>query len=365
MKSASVFIVLFFTVYLSAQMWSEFQKVLPSDGASSEEFGRSVSISGDYAVIGAYKDNDNGFESGSAYIFYWNGSEWIEQAKLIASDGAAGDKFGMGVAISGDYVVIGAFLDDDNGTDSGSGYIFYRNGTNWTEQAKMLASDGTIDDKFGIAVDISGDYIFIGATGCDGPISTDSGATYVFKRNGTNWLEHQKLTPSEPADDGVFGKSVSISNDYAVIGGWGDDDNGVASGSAYIFINNNNTWTEQVKILPDDGATDDLFGRSVDIFGDYVVVGAYGDDDNGSVSGSAYVFIRNDTIWTQQAKLIASDGAAFDAFGWSVAIYDDFVVCGAVMNHDNGQSSGSAYVFQRTGTIWTEQVNLLSSDGAV
>ena len=322
---------------------SEF-KIIASNGAVDDEFGHSVSISGDYAVVGAHFDDDNGSASGSAYVFKRTGTSWTQEAKLLPSDGAADDVFGQSVFISGDYAFVGARGDDDNGSLSGSAYVFKRTGTTWTEESKLLASDGAIGDFFGESVSISGDYAVVGAWADDDNGSV-SGSAYVFKRSGTSWAQEAKLLPSDGAAEDRFGASVSISGDYAVVGAWSDDDNGNLSGSAYVFKRSGTSWAQEAKLLPSDGAAEDLFGLSVSISGDYAVVRNAGDDDNGSNSGSAYLFKRSGTSWAQEAKLLASDGAAEDLFGYSVSISGDYAVVGAIWDDDNGDRSGSAYVY--------------------
>ncbi len=343
--------------------WPELDKLLASDGAAGDRFGNSVSISGDYAIVGAYYDDDNGTNSGSAYIFFYDGTSWSEQAKLLASDGNTNDYFGYSVSISGDYAIVGAVYDDDNGTNSGSAYIFKRSGTSWSEQAKLTASDGAAGDEFGVSVSISGDYAIVGAYKEDYN-GANSGSAYIFKRSGTNWSEQAKLTASDGFDYDEFGGSVSISGDYAIVGAWGDDDSGINSGSAYIFYYNGTNWSQQAKLTTSDGANYDWFGGSVSVSGDYAIVGAYGDDDSGLSSGSAYIFKRSGTSWSEQAKLLAADGAEDDQFGWSVSISGDYAIAGAFKDDDNGTNSGSAYIFFYDGTSWSEQAKLLASDGA-
>ena len=221
-------------------------------------------------------------------------SDWGTEQKLTASDGTEDDHFGNSVSIDGDYAVIGAIWDDDA---SGSAYIFHRNGTSWIEQTKLTASDGAPDDRFGSSVSISGDYAVIGAYGGD-DILNNRGAAYIFHRSGTNWTQQAKISAYDGAEDDWFGWSVSIDGDYVVIGSVDDDDNGSASGSAYIFHRNGTTWTLQNKITASDGAASDEFGNSVSISGDYAVIGALWDYDNGSGSGSAYVFHRSVTSLT-------------------------------------------------------------------
>jgi len=232
-------------------------------------------------------DDDNGPASGSAYVFTFNGTTWMEQAKLSASDGAVLDWFGISVAIMGDTIMVGAYNDDDNGTDSGSLYVFTRTGTTWTQQAKLTASDGAANDRFGTSVAIDGDTIVVGASG--------------------------------------------------------DDDNGSASGSARVFIRTGTTWMEQAKLTASDGLVGDEFGISVAILGDTIVVGA---NSFGTGSGSAYLFMRTGTTWTQQAQLAASDATFDNEFGVGVAIDADTIVVGAYnADNDNDINSGSAYVY--------------------
>jgi murein DD-endopeptidase MepM/ murein hydrolase activator NlpD len=264
------------------------EKLIASDGEHNDQFGKSVSISGDYAIVGADGDNDH---TGSAYIFQRTGSSWTEVSKIKASDGAPSDRFGWSVAISGDYAIVGADSDDDNGIYSGSAYIFQRTGSSWSQLQKLTASDGAAYDYFGKSVSISGDYAIVGAAGDDdnGPYS-NSGSAYIFQRTGSSWSQLQKLTASDGAAYDYFGECVAISGNYAIAGAHCDDDNGINSGSAYIFQRTGSSWSQLQKLTASDGASGDEFGRFAFISGDYAIVGAFRDDDNGMNSGSAYVY---------------------------------------------------------------------------
>ena len=221
-------------------------KLTASDGAANDQFGRSVAISGATAVVGAGGDDDNGPGSGSAYIFTHSGTNWTEQAKLTASDGVTGDWFGSSVAISGDTAIVGARHDNPNSSKSGSAYVFVRSGTSWTQQAKLIANDGGANDEFGISVAISGDTVIVGAWGDDDVSNNigNAGAAYIFTRSSTNWIQQAKIVASDRASDDDFGLSVSISGDTAIVGSYGDDDNGARSGSAYIFARAGSSWLE-------------------------------------------------------------------------------------------------------------------------
>ncbi|MEA1895336.1 MAG: FG-GAP repeat protein, partial [Euryarchaeota archaeon] len=261
-----------------------------------------------------------------------------------ANDGEAHDLFGASVSISGDCAVVGAYGADDAGNNSGSAYIFKRDGTAWAQEAKITANDGEAHDLFGASVSISGDCAVVGAwKDCDaGPLS---GSAYIFKRDGTAWAQEAKITANDGAAYDCFGASVAISGDRAIAGAWEDDDDGAGSGSAYIFKRDGTAWAQEAKITANDGAAHDRFGASVAISGDCAVVGAWRGGDGGPWSGSAYIFTRDGTTWTEQAKITANDGAAYDCFGASVAISSDCMVVGADHKDDADTNSGSAYIY--------------------
>ncbi len=318
--------------------WSQEAKLLSSDGAAFDAFGLSVSLSGDIALIGAFGDHS---AKGSAYVFTRAETTWSQQAKIIASDGAPLDSFGISVSIDGDTALIGAEGDDDTGDFSGSAYVFIRTGTTWTQQAKLIASDGAEHACFGRSVSLSGDTALIGAYGDD----SHKGSAYVFTRMGTNWTQQTKLLASDGSPEDRFSWSVSLSRDTAFIGAIYDNDNGAGSGSVYVFTRTGTTWTQQAKLLASDGAFGDEFGNSVSLDDDAALIGAHIDDDTGISSGSVYVFIRNGTAWAQQAKLIASDGAEDDSFGISVSLDGTTALIGA---EGDDNHTGSAYVFTRS-----------------
>lgn len=350
----------------SVSTWSQQQKLTAADRAEADQFGSSVSVSGDTLIVGAYANDDSGESSGSAYVFARSGGIWSQQEKLIAPDAAASDQFGWSVAVSGDTVVAGAHLDDNvnGGTNSGSAYVFTRSGVFWTQQAKLTASDAAANDLFGTSVAITGDTVVVGSSqDDDGGI--DSGSAYVFFRSGSTWKQQAKLIASDAAANDFFGHSVSVSGDSVVVGAWGDDTiKGSSAGSAYVFTRSAGSWSQQEKITDPDGAQSEWFGWSVSIFGETLVVGAIKDDDEGPDSGSATVFTRIGSTWNRQAKLISSGASSSDQFGYSVSIDWDTVVVGANLEDDVGVNSGSAYVFTRSGSIWSEQALLTAFNGA-
>ncbi len=337
----------------------QMQKLLAHDAAAHDHFGYSVSISGDTALVGAYGDDDNGKRSGSAYVFVRNGSTWSLQQKLTPTDAAAYDHFGWSVSISDDTALVGASGDNDNGKRSGSAYVFVRNGSTWSLQQKLTPTDAAAEDLFGRSVSISDDTALVGAWG-DDDNGDMSGSAYVFVRSGSTWSPQQKLMPPDAAAKSLFGRSVSVSGDTALVGAPGD---GWNSGSAYVFVRSGNTWSLQNKITPADAAEYDSFGDSVSVSGDTALVGAAGDDDNGGSSGSAYVFARSGSQWSQQDKMTAVDAAARDQFGISVSVSGDTALVGAYKD-DDGSGPGSVYVFVRSGSTWSQQQKITPADGA-
>jgi len=342
---------------------TEAAKLAASGGAAFDHLGFSVAVSGDTVVAGAFDENAS---SGAAYVFVKPTGGWVsatETGKLIASDAAPDDQLGFFVAISGGTIVVGARRDDDNGTDSGSAYVFVEPASGWgslaLETAKLTASDGAADDEFGGSVAVSGDTAVMGAYFDDVGANVDQGSAYVFVEPVGGWVsgtETAKLTASDGAADDRAGRSVAVSGDIVVVGAFTDDIGvNVDQGSAYVFVKPVGGWvsgTEAAKLAASDGAADDLFGNSTAVFGTTIVVGAPLDDDSGSASGSAYVFVEPVGGWvsgTETAKITAADDAAGDQFGFAVAASGNVLLVGAFRDDDNGTDSGSAYVFLQTG----------------
>ncbi len=334
----------------SIGIWDVGRKITASDGTAGDQFGYSVGISDDNAIVGAYKDNENGDQSGSAYIFHRDSvsGDWDEGTKITAFDGSMGDYFGISVAISGDYAIVGAYKESHNG----SAYIFHRDSVSgdWDEGIKIQASDGTVESWFGRTVSISGDYAIVGAYKKDGTNGVDAGRAYIFHRDSGSgeWNEVAKLTASDGSEYDFFGSSVSISGDYAIVGAYGDNEDASDTGSAYIFHRDSvsGEWGGEAKITASDGLRHDFFGTSVGISGNYAIVGAYHTSDNGLSSGSAYMFHRDDATgnWSEIDKILARDGDINDEFGRAVAISDNCAIAGAAGKDDDGAGSGSAYI---------------------
>jgi hypothetical protein len=330
---------------------SDYNPVAADDGVAGDFLGLDASMSGNYTIVGApYDDIGVNIDQGSAYIFYFNGSTWIQQQKLTASDGTANDAFGTRVSMSGNYAIVSS-LSDAIGANAyqGSAYIYFFNGSTWVQQQKIVAPDGTAGDYFGSSVSISGNYAIIGAAS-----DTPGGSAYIFFYNGSSWVAQQKLTASDALADDAFGNEVSISGNYAVVGAVGDDIGANNDrGSAYVFFYNGSTWVQQQKLTASDGTAGDYFGVSVSVSGNYIVVGAYAEYTGpNTFQGSAYVFYFNGT-WTEQQKLTSPDGAAFDSFGERVFISGNYIAVSSIYDDIGAVTDqGSVTIFQNINGIW-------------
>ncbi len=349
--------------------FTQLQKISASDAALDNEFGYATAMSGDLAVVGAPGNNSG---AGAAYIFERNQGgkdSWGQVTKITASDGAGGDGFGTSVAVSGHTVVVGA--PDDDGM--GSAYVFERNSggsDTWGQVSKITASDGATGDEFGASVAVSGDTVVVGAPSDE----SNTGAAYIFERNENgqdSWGQITKITASDGAGGDNFGTSVAISIDSVVAGSPGDDDGGESSGSMYVFARNQggaDSWGQVRKMVADDDAAGDALGTSVVIKGDVAAAGAPGSN---SATGSAYVFYRNQggvDNWGQVRQLLALDGETGDEFGHSLGFNGDWIVVGAYLEDDVASGAGSIYVFDRNqggADNWGQMIKIQAGDAAM
>ncbi|MGA2322851.1 MAG: hypothetical protein ABSG22_03285 [Sedimentisphaerales bacterium] len=331
----------------------ETAKLFPSDANAGDSFGASVAIDGNIAVVGAYLDDSNGSDCGAVYVYELSGSQWIERQKLAALDGSPGDQFGRSVAIDGNTIVVGSYYGDSNEPNTGSTYVFSRLGGAWTQQQKLIAPDAAPIDRFGCSVSIDNNTIVIGAYGDD----SYTGSAYVFVRTGSNWIFQQKLNAPDANAHDYFGYSVAIDNNTIIIGApnWH-----TPIGSAYFYQRQSTTWFEQNVLRGDAGH----FGFSVALDGNSAVIGAYEDDTNiVSGAGTAYVFANIDVGWVKQQKLFdANSPACGEDFGWAVAIKNDTILAGCINDSVNGKQAGAVFEFVRTGSTWVQSDRLTAGD---
>jgi hypothetical protein len=311
----------------SGTTWSQQAELTASDAAPGDQTGSSVALSSTRAVLGAYGKNSS---TGAGYVYLLPS----QQAKLTASDGAAGDSFGVSVALSGTTAVVGA---QGKNSSTGAAYVFVRSGSTWTQQAKLTAADGAAGDSFGVSVALSGTTAVVGANAKN----SYTGAAYVFVSSGTTWSQQAELTASGGASQDYFGWSVAISGSTAVVGALFRPI-ATAAGAAIVFVRSGTTWSQQAELTASDGTSVVNLGWSVAISGSTLVAGAPYSGSGATAIGAAYVFVRSGTTWSQPARLITSDSAAGDHIGMSVAISKTTAVVGAPAKKS---STGAVYAF--------------------
>jgi outer membrane protein assembly factor BamB len=336
----------------AAQVQNESQKLLATDRQGGDFLGVAVAIDGGTVVVGAGGDADNGSFSGSVYLF--DASTGAEVDKLLASDGMANDQFGWAVAIDDGVVAVGALGGVGSGVKSGTAYLF--DADTGAELFKLVPFDGAFDDQFGRSIAIGGGLVAVGAYKDDDNF-TESGSVYIFDASTGAFV--RKIVPADNAIIDRFGFSVALDGGVLAVGAPYDSDNGSFAGSAYLF--DPSTGTQLAKLLPTDGVGGQEFGTSVDIDGGRVIVGAWFDADNGSRSGAAYLF--DATTGAQLAKLKPADGEEDNRFGYAVSLAGGTAGIGAWFDNDNGLRSGSAYYFDAASG--SEVTKLLPSDGAI
>lgn len=352
-------------------MWTQQTALIASDGEAEDYLGNAVALDGDTAIVGAaVKRVGANNQQGQAYVFVRSGTSWSQQAVLVdAKTGAAGDNFGIAVALSGDTAVIGAFRKNVGvNAQQGQAYVFVRSGTSWSQQDVLKDTvTGAAGDGFGVAVAVSGDTAVIGAPTKRVGTNDEQGQAYIFVRSGTSWaLQTVLVDTADGARMDRLGTAVALTGDTAVVGApWKEVGTPTDQGAVYVHVRSGTTWTQQA-LLADSatGATFDMFGQSLAISGDTLLIGAYTKKIAANPEqGQVYVYVRSGTAWSQEAILFDSiKGSPTDFFGLSVSLSGDTAVIGAPLKDVGGSArQGQAYVFARSGTTWTQQSIIFDS----
>lgn len=323
---------------------SEYNPVAPDDGAVGDWFGFATSIDGNNAIVSATQhDVGTNSNQGCVYFYRHNGSNWVLQQKVIDPVGMAGEYFGQSVSIDGNWAVVGA----TGGSTGGSASIYQYNGSSWVFKQKIIDATSVAGDQFGSGVSISGNYIIIGAEKDDIGTNTDQGSACIFQYNGTNWVLMQKITDATGSATAEFGASVSIDGIYAIVGArWENVGSNNDQGTASIFRYNGTNWVLMTKVTD---ATANQFGISVSVSGNYVVVGA----SAAGIDGEASVYFYNGSNWVLMQKLVGASVTGNAAFGVSVSISGNYIIVGSAL-HDVGtnQDQGSSSIYIRVGNNW-------------
>ncbi|HEX5314295.1 MAG TPA: hypothetical protein VFX38_05250 [Gammaproteobacteria bacterium] len=348
-------------------LWIE-QKALASDGAAFNAFGNAVAVAGSNALVGA--PDVNGWE-GAVYAFAYENGIWTQTQKFFADDGVSGDgaNFGATIAMDGSTALIGAVGATVNGNSAqGAAYVFTESNGAWSQEAKLVSSDGTANNYFGQGVSIDGDTALVGAYGASVHGNSLQGEAYVFTNSGGTWTQAQILTAADGAASAFFGHSVGLSGTTAVVGAPYAAVGGNTVGAAYLFTDSGGSWSQTQKLIANDGTGGAGFGYSVALSGTTALIGANGQNvGSNSFQGAAYIFSDSGGTWTQAAELTSNDGVGGDDFGYAVALANSGVTAliGADRRTVNGNlNQGAAYRFTDAGGSWTQTAEYVAGDGA-
>ena len=334
-------------------------------------FGMTVDIDGNTAAVGASGFRFSDFPLPVVCVYTREAANWTKEQCLSEEDEAPNndDNYGV-IAVSGNTLVVGAALDVTNGVIGGAAYVYVRDGHTWSLQQKLFASDRANFLQFGVAVDVVGDTIVVGAHG-DNDEGFQTGAVYVFRRNGTTWTEEQKLKASDAAPDSAFGSSVALSEQTIAIGAPSESSGALSSGAVYVFVNDGTSWQQQGKIKANSAMNNQQLGSTVSVSGDTIVAAAPGeligepaDDFNNVLSkGAVYIFDRTGTSWDHQKRFFERDRNRTGGFAVRAAIDGDTIIVGDPTYDAGARFTGAVYVFERNGNGWSLKHTLAANDG--
>lgn len=350
----------------SGELLDEF-KLLADNPSEVDNFGAAVDIDGDTAVVSALGNRFAGHPDNIVNVYVRQGAGWVLQQTLSARDDdpMADDGFGFSLAVDGDTLVVGAIGDGDGAFVAGAAYVYARNGSSWSLQQKLVASDAVSFANYGIAVAVEGDAVVVGAHG-DDDLGYMTGAAYVYRRRGAVWTEEQKLLASDPAPENAFGLDVAIDGRTIAVGAPNVPSGGASySGAVYMFARGEAGWAQEAKLTARDASENQGLGSGVSLSGDTLVVAAPGDKVGTHTYGAAYVYGRDGSGWTQQRKLIDTDVKRFEGFAWSVATDGDTIAVGNICSNEAAGFGGAVHLYTRSGNAgWSLSKRLTVGDAA-
>ncbi|RZG12851.1 hypothetical protein EXT47_20495 [Pseudoalteromonas sp. CO342X] len=369
MKAPSSSILKYFpslALVIACQSMAVQQKLLADDGKAEDQFGYSVAIDGTTALVGAHKvDANTSQDIGAAYLYTLGASGWQQQAKLIAQPANAGDTLGGNVALKNNIAMLGAINRDDRGENAGAVFAFERTENSWVQKQILTANDAKAGDAFGQSIALTEQFLVIGAPHSDAP-HKDSGSAYVYERENNSWHFQSKLTARDGADGDLFGISVAIDGDTILVGADLNDEKAEKAGAVYVYQFDGKKWNSQAKLMANDGGNTDIFGVRVAIFGDTALISARRDDIDGigKDAGSAYLFERTNDKWTQTQKLVAPDAKADDRFARGVALSKDMAFITAMHHDEKGNNAGALYLYKKQQGQWQYASKVFANDAA-
>lgn len=329
------------------------------DGARFDAFGSAVAATGERMLIGAPgDDHSNKMDAGAAYVYRKAGAIWQLEGKLTALDADHYDLFGTAVALDGDTALIGAPQESEAGIHAGAVYVFHFDGVHWVQVQRFTGMDTAAGDRFGVALSLSGGRVLVGASHKSCSAGLECGAAYVFAIDGTAWVQEQKLVAPDASTGDRFGAAVSLTDTTALVGAPRHDETAVDAGAAYVFVHAGGSWQWEQKLTAGDAQPGDALGAAVTVSGDHAVAGAPFHDGATGNPGAAYLFARSGGLWSAAGKLMSADGAAGDRFGGAVDMDDATLLVGAMLHDGAAPAGGAAYVYRFGGTDWIAAAKL-------
>ncbi len=339
---------------------TESAEVVTSDSQFGDQCGFSVDVNGDAIAVGAPLEDEAGNEAGAVYLFRLNGTSWLQEQKLMAIDAtSSSDRFGSAVAVHGNVVIAGAPQDEQAASLAGSAYVFRYDGTLWVQEQELLPWNPPVSSGFfGTSVALDGSVVAIGAP------MTGTGKVYVLRYVNNQWAQEEIVTADDPATGDRFGISVAVSNDILLVGANRDDDDGTESGSAYVFrYQGIDGWVQEQKLTASDGQANAGFGWAVSLSNSAALIGA-NKDLAPFGAGAAYVFRYDGQTGNEEQKLSPPAGSRSDnEFGFSVALEGNTAVVGSIREDGAEASVGTAYVYYFDGTSWSQEAEVMASNG--
>lgn len=347
-----ILIIIFLFNLKSINSQNSIIKIFPEDPKPGIFFGQFLKWNENTAIISAHLDFENGSASGSMYFFDLIDNTFIQTQKYFPADGAVEDYFAYSISTFGDFMIVGAHHDSDKGASSGAAYILKKYDNNWSLFQKIVPEDGKEADEFGNTVSIYGNWAAVCAYLNDDK-GINSGCVYLYHFDGVNWKFHSKIFPNNYEPYSMFGISLEISENRLLVGAPLHNNNGNDRGAAYIFSLKNEHWQQEIE-LKTTGIEDlDQFGSEVKISNNYAFISAIKDDDKGINSGALYVFKNeSDSNWIFYQKIVPEDGRQGDGFGISIEANDTELFVGSYFDDDNGTNSGSVYYYRLINGYW-------------
>lgn len=368
MKKVIPTLILISVIFHSfCQEWYETDVLVASTGGAIDWFAYDTDMDNNFVVLGApYHDVGSIEDQGAAFVYYFDGDNWAHEQILTASDGVSGDEFGRSVAIDGDFLVVGAMFKNSNDkAQTGAAYIFKFDGSTWVEYQKIVPAEGESYDWFGGAADIEDTVMVVGAHTANVQESSNAGTVHVYYFNGSTWYEDQELYASDHGTQNWFGISLDLNGKDLIIGSTGDDiELNDDQGSAYVF-RYEDSWSEVQKLTASDGEESDDFGRSVSISGNTILIGSPECEiDNVNYQGAVYYFNYSSGNWSQIQKLSIPTVNSFLSFGIDLALKGDTAIIGAEgQTVGDNTYQGAAFIYTKNGSTWTKDQELSASDG--